>query len=197
MRGTGLLSRYRRKREGKTDYRRRLRLLKSGRPRLVVRTSNRYLFAQLVVYSPGGDLVLAQAGSKDLQKLGWRGDEDNLAAAYLTGLLLAKRSMEKIPGQERVIPDVGMHAPHPGGRVYALLMGASQGGLPIQLAEEMMVDESRIRLEQLASYAAELKSKDPGRYSKMFSRYLVRGLEPISLPSHFEEIKKVIGGQDV
>ena len=38
---------YRRKREGRTNYKKRLALLKSGQPRLVIRRSNRYLQFQL------------------------------------------------------------------------------------------------------------------------------------------------------
>ena len=41
---------YRRKREGKTDYRKRLRLLLSGKPRLVIRRSLRDISAQVIEY---------------------------------------------------------------------------------------------------------------------------------------------------
>ena len=48
---------YRRRLESKTDYHRRLRLLKSGLPRAVVRVSNTQITCQLTNYSKEGDKV--------------------------------------------------------------------------------------------------------------------------------------------
>ncbi len=187
------LSRYRRKRERKTDYRRRLRLLQSGAPRLVVRQSNRYISAQLVVYGENGDKTVAEFSSRNLSKFGWKGDEDNLAAAFLTGLALAKVARESGFKAEMVVPDLGMHSPHKGGRVFALLTGAAEGGLPIRVGEEAVPDESALRMEALAKYASELKARDQKAYAQRFSRYISRGLEPEALPAHFDEIRKSLG----
>ena len=51
--------RYRRREAGLTDYRRRLKLLRGGKPRAVVRVSNTQIVCQLVDYEPDGDKVLA------------------------------------------------------------------------------------------------------------------------------------------
>jgi large subunit ribosomal protein L18 len=191
------VSRYRRKRERKTDYRRRLKLLLSGFPRLVVRQSNKYISAQIVIYENNGDRTVAEFSSKNLVKFGWKGDEDNIAAAFLTGLALAKLARESGFSADRLVPDLGMHSPHKGGKLFALLMGASEGGLPITVGEEALLDESMLRMEQLAKYASELKNKDQKVYAQRFSRYLERGLEPEKLPAHFDEIRKNLGAQNV
>jgi len=188
------LSRYRRKREKKTDYRRRLKLLKSGSPRLVVRPSTHIMSVQVIAYDQNGDRTLAEASSKELSKFGWKGDEDNVAASFLTGLLLARKVGEKGLKFEKLIPDLGMHAPHKGGKVFALLMGAAEGGLPVSMSEDVELDESALRMEPLAEYTRELKEKDPQGYSRRFSRYLARGLEPYDLPAHFDEVRKQLGG---
>jgi len=190
-------SRYRRKREGKTDYRRRLKLLLSDYPRLVVRSSNRLISAQLISYDGKGDQTLAEACSKELAKYGWKGDEDNMAASFLTGLLLAKKCREKNIKYDKVVPDAGMHAPHKGGKVFALLMGAVEGGLPVSMGEEVKVEDSAIRMEALAEYAASLKQKDKEIYSRAFSRYIERGLDPVDLPNHFDELRNKLGGKVV
>ena len=57
-RGPRQRSAYRRRRSGETDYRRRLKLLRNGNPRAVVRVSNTQTTAQLVVYNPDGDEVV-------------------------------------------------------------------------------------------------------------------------------------------
>ncbi|NIP36754.1 MAG: 50S ribosomal protein L18, partial [Thermoplasmata archaeon] len=57
---------FRRRREGKTDFRKRLRHLRSGMPRLVVRRTLTKTIVQVAEYSPEGDRVLAQASSPEL-----------------------------------------------------------------------------------------------------------------------------------
>jgi len=58
----------RRRREGKTDYRKRLRLLKSRKTRIVVRNSLKNICVQFVGYDEVGDKILASAISKELIK---------------------------------------------------------------------------------------------------------------------------------
>ena len=78
---------YRRKRENKTNYLKRLKLLLSRKGRLVVRFTNRKVVAQLVEFTPKGDKVLVATDSFALRKLGWQYSCKNLPAAYLTGFL--------------------------------------------------------------------------------------------------------------
>ena len=85
---------HRRKREGKTDYRKRLTLLKSRKPRFVVRKSLRSTICQIVKYEVEGDKVVVSVNSSDLKKLGWNFHGGNVPSAYLTGMLCAKKAKE-------------------------------------------------------------------------------------------------------
>src|SRR2546430_17622842 len=83
---------YRRRREGKTDYKLRRALVKSGKPRAVVRLTNKYVTVQITDATLTGDIVRASASSRELPKLGWKGALGNLPSAYLTGALAARRA---------------------------------------------------------------------------------------------------------
>src|SRR3989338_66668 len=100
----------RRRAEQKTDYKARLLFLKSGKPRLVVRKTNRYIIAQVVESSIAQDKVLFGVTSKDLLSKGWpkekSGSLKSLPAAYLTGLMLGKMAKGKV---KETILDIGMN----------------------------------------------------------------------------------------
>lgn len=117
---------YRRKREGRTSYPLRRRLLLSGKPRLVVRFTNTKILGQIITFHPQGDKVEAAVDSSGLRKLGWTFSCRCLPAAYLTGYWLGK----KAAGKEAVL-DTGFSTPHRGGRWYAFLRGAVEGGLQV------------------------------------------------------------------
>eukprot|EP00632_Arachnochrysis_sp_CCMP2950_P008195 CAMPEP_0185701028 /NCGR_PEP_ID=MMETSP1164-20130828/8295_1 /TAXON_ID=1104430 /ORGANISM="Chrysoreinhardia sp, Strain CCMP2950" /LENGTH=339 /DNA_ID=CAMNT_0028368005 /DNA_START=25 /DNA_END=1044 /DNA_ORIENTATION=- len=94
---------YKRRREGKTDYRQRKRLIaqdknKYNTPkyRFVVRFSNRYVTCQIVAAEVVGDKILAAATSKELPRYGLKCGLKNFAAAYCTGLLVARRLLQKL-----------------------------------------------------------------------------------------------------
>ena len=55
---------FRRRLEGKTNYKKRLELVKSGLPRLAVRKSNKFVLVQIIKFGRTGDNVLAQANSR-------------------------------------------------------------------------------------------------------------------------------------
>jgi len=93
----------RRRREGKTDYRQRLKLItqdknkyNSPKYRLVVRFSNKYVICQIVSAHLEGDKVLAVASSSELPRYGIGVGLKNYAAAYATGLLVARRLLNKL-----------------------------------------------------------------------------------------------------
>src|SRR3989338_10822905 len=115
---------YRRKRAGRTDYRKRLTLLSSREVRLVVRLSERNALAQLVEYSPEGDKVLVSASSKEIERLGWKAARGNLSAAYLVGALLASKALKLESPVGRAVLDIGRNRSLVGSRVYAVLAGA-------------------------------------------------------------------------
>ncbi len=181
---------FKRKREGKTDYRRRLRLLRSGRPRLVTRISLKHVIAQFVRATPSGDLTLASAHSKELEKLGWKGYTANTPAAYLVGLLCGYRALKT--GMKECALDLGRYNPVSQAKVFAVLKGALDAGLQISHGEGVLPSDERIRGEHIAKYATKLKEENEKMYRARFSAYLQRGLTPEQLPQHFNEIKRAI-----
>ena len=93
---------YKRRRQGKTDYRARLRLTtqdknKYNTPkyRFTVRFSNRDITCQIQYATIAGDIVVAAAYSHELPRYGLKNGLTNYAAAYATGLLLARRVLTK------------------------------------------------------------------------------------------------------
>ncbi len=100
---------FRRRREGKTNYYRRREMIKSGLPRLVVRRTNRYIIAQVVVPRVMGDEVIVSATSKELPGFGWKGGLKDTPSAYLVGLIIGYKALLK--GIKKVILDIGLHRP--------------------------------------------------------------------------------------
>ena len=170
----------RRRREGKTNYKKRLKLLLSRKPRLVVRVTNKRIIAQVVEYDPHGDRVVVGVDSSMLRNYGWKGDLNNTPAAYLTGILVAKKAIEK--GITEAVLDIGLHTPTRGSRVFAVLRGAVEAGLKVPYSEDVLPDDSRVRGEHIAAYY-EMKPE-------MFGEYERRGLKPSELPNHVDEIKE-------
>jgi len=178
---------WRRRREGKTNYRKRLALIRSGKPRLVVRKTLNYIIVQVVEPAIEGDKVIAAAHSRELvKKYGWKGGAKNTGAAYLTGLLAAYRA--RLNGVEEAVLDIGLQDPVPGARVFAALKGAVDAGLRVPHSEEILPTWERIRGEHIALWAEDLKKEDEEKYKRQFSQYLERGLKPEALPEHFDEV---------
>ena len=180
----------RRRREGKTDYRKRYKLVLSGHPIFVVRKSNKYVWVQVVKPKVQGDVVLAAAHSKELEKFGWKGSGNSIPAVYLTGLLAALRAKEK--GIEYAAPNIGLHKPTKGARVFAAIKAANDVGLEVPMSEEIAPTEDRIRGEHIANYAKILKENNPEEFQRRFSILLKRGFDPEKYPEHFEEVKAKI-----
>ena len=96
---------YRRKKEGATNYRKRLSILASNKPRLVVRKSLKNIQAAIVEYDKKGDVIKVASHSSNLKKFGWVYDTGNLPAAYLVGFLVGKRASGKFGD---VVFDLGL-----------------------------------------------------------------------------------------
>jgi len=178
---------FRRRREGKTDYKLRLGLVRSGKPRAVVRTSNKYVYVQIVEAPPSGDVVRASASSKELAKLGWKGGTGNLPSAYLTGALAGRRALTK--GIKEAILDIGLRPSTKGSRLYAALKGLTDAGLEVPHSEEILPSTARLGGAHIAEYAKSLLSESSDVYKKRFSGYLSKGLKPEELTGHFEQVR--------
>jgi len=141
---------FRRRREGKTDYYQRTRLVVADVPRMVVRKTNRHIIVQLVTAEMDGDRTLVAANSKELEQYGYKGSTSNTPAAYLTGMLFAVKA--KKAQQDSAILDIGLNRATPGARVFAALKGAVDAGLDIPYGEEILPSEDRLKGAHIAAY---------------------------------------------
>ncbi|MCX6668579.1 MAG: 50S ribosomal protein L18 [Methanothrix sp.] len=141
---------FRRRREGKTNYHVRYRLILSKKPRVVVRKSNASTTLQLVVAEQVGDKTLLTVNSKDLKNFGYTLGTGNLPAAYLTGLLFGKKMLAF--GEKEGIADIGLHASTRGNRIYAAIKGVVDAGVNVPHSPEIFPDDERIRGEHIKEY---------------------------------------------
>jgi len=156
-----------RRRQGKTDYHARKRLTvqdknKYNTPkyRLVVRFTNKDIIAQIAYSRIEGDIVVCAAYSHELPRFGIKHGLTNYAAAYATGLLLARRHLKKIkltdtykgveevngedynvekagdnPAPFRAVLDVGLARTTTGAKVFAVMKGVADGGIDVPHSE--------------------------------------------------------------
>ncbi|HVP41430.1 MAG TPA: 50S ribosomal protein L18 [Candidatus Krumholzibacteriaceae bacterium] len=182
---------YRRRREGKTDYKARRALVLSKIPRFIVRGSLKHMTVQIVEARSEGDRVITAANSRELIKtFGWKGSCSNLPSAYLTGFLCGLRAVGK--GVKRAILDIGLFSPTKGSRIFAALKGVMDAGVEIPCEKEKLPDENRVSGQHIAEYAKQLSAGEQTAYQKQFSRYLKENLQPEQLPTHFSETKEKI-----
>jgi len=152
---------FRRRREGRTDYYARTKLVTADVPRMVVRITNRHVICQLVTAEMDGDRTFVAANSAELVKYGYEGSLSNVPAAYLTGMLFAVKAMNA--GHEGAVLDIGLHRARRGARVFAALKGAVEAGLNIPHGEEILPTDERCKGEHIASYAPERAENLPAQ----------------------------------
>jgi large subunit ribosomal protein L5e len=123
--------------------------------RFVVRITNRDVITQVVSSKIIGDQVLCAAYSHELPRYGLKIGLTNYAAAYATGLLLARRLLQKIGLDKKYVgvtasdggkflvqhsggarpfranADVGLARTTTGARIFGAIKGACDGGLYI------------------------------------------------------------------
>jgi len=98
-----LQTKYRRRREGKTDYHARRKMVaqdknKYNTPkfRLITRITNKQIICQIAYATIQGDKILCQATSRELEKYGVPCGHTNYPACYATGLLVARRALDLV-----------------------------------------------------------------------------------------------------
>ena len=162
---------FRRRTEGKTNYHRRMKLLKSKKLRVVIRASNNHIFVQIIQSKIGGDKVIVSAHSKELvSKFGWNANTGNIPAAYLTGFLAGVRAKKQ--NVQDAILDLGIF--YHRNRVLAAFKGIVQSGIEIPHNEDFFPSniEETIKGSHIEYYAGLLKSENPEKYEQVFSGYL-------------------------
>lgn len=185
---------FRRRREMKTDYQQRKRLLKSGKVRFVARPSNKQVLVQFIESKDGGDRTFIQTRSTDLKTFGWDISTSNLPAAYLTGYLAGKMAV-KAKVKEAIL-DIGIYTPNSGTRIFATLKGVVDAGIEIPCNDRMIPSEDRIRGEHIQSYAKILAKEDKEKYNKHFAKYLAVNKKPEDLSKLFDETKSKIDSME-
>ena len=137
--------RYTRRSTGQTDYHRRLKLLRSGTPRAVVRITNTQVICQLISYQEDGDLIISAADGSALRgKYAWpaKASTKSVPAAYCTGYALAKQVQKS--GHDEAVLDIGLAASTSGNRVFAALKGMVDGGLSVPHSEDIFPSDERL-----------------------------------------------------
>jgi len=185
---------FKRRREGKTDYYARKRLVvqeknKYNTPkyRMIVRFSNKDICCQIAYAKICGDIVVTAAYSHELPRYGVKVGLTNYAAAYCTGLLLARRHLKKLkldqtyegvtdvtgetynvesqegqPGAFRCCLDVGLTKTTTGARIFGAMKGAVDGGLDIPHSEK-----------RFPGYDAESKKYEPAAHkARIFGQHV-------------------------
>ncbi len=155
----------RRRKECKTDYGKRIKLLKSGKPRIVFRRTNKYVIAQYVTSKEAQDKVEIGISSKNLSKYGWSkefsGSLKSTSASYLTGLLMGKKIIKQ--KLKTPIVDFGMARILHKTRVYGFLKGLIDAGIDIKCKKEAFPGEDRIKGKHMkkdfSKIFEEIKSK--------------------------------------
>ena len=149
-RGKSQRLRPKRRRLGKTDYHRRMRLLRSGAPRAVVRVSNTQVTCQLISYNPEGDSTIESVNGKSLvESYSWPADSSkkSVPACYLAGYALGKKAIAS--GNSSAVLDIGLAASSSGSRVFAALRGMIDAGLEVPHGESVLPSEDRVKGEHI------------------------------------------------
>jgi large subunit ribosomal protein L18 len=181
---------FRRRREGKTNYHLRRRLVRSRKIRVVVRLSNNHSLIQFIEAGISGDKTLSASHSRELKDYKWSGGTSNLPSTYLTGYLAGMKAQKaKI---NSAIFDIGLKAPVYGSRVFAALKGIVDAGIDIPHSEKVFPAEDRITGQHIVNYAQLLKKEDPEKFKKQYSKYQKAKIDPEKIPKFFDQTKNAI-----
>src|SRR3989338_1065017 len=133
---------FKRKLQGKTNYKKRLELLKSQKIRVVVRKSLKNITVQAVEYHPEGDKTLFTVTSNELKKYGWKGYGKNTPAGYLIGYLFGIKAQQK--NITEAILDQGLYLTRQGTVSFSVLKGLIDSGMKIPHDAKIFPHEDRI-----------------------------------------------------
>ena len=151
-----------RRREGKTDYLKRMGLLKSGLPRLAFRKTNKYLLSQYILSHEAKDKIVVGINSKSLLKYGWPkealGSLKSISAAYFLGMVTGRKIIKK--NLETPILDFGLYRTLHKTKLYAFVKGIADAGVKIKYDKKTFPEEDRIKMAKTKKISfEEIKSK--------------------------------------
>jgi large subunit ribosomal protein L18 len=178
---------FRRRREGKTNYYRRKSLLQSRRSRLVVRKTNTSTMVQIINANVVGDMTVASAIASELSNHGWKASSGNLPAAYLTGYLAGLRAKSR--GVKSAILDVGLNPPIKGSRIYAALKGVVDAGIEVPHNPIILPDDDRISGKHIVSSYEHYSAIDG---TQMFTKVGKPKTAITTIPKQVDTVKKAL-----
>jgi large subunit ribosomal protein L18 len=143
---------FRRRRDNRTDYYIRKKLLTSGELRAIVRRSSKNVTIQFARFGMDGDEIIASATSKELKALGWEHACSNIPAAYLTGYIAGKKA--KKAGIDIAVLDIGMQTPAKGAVLFAAVTGMLDAGLEIPHGDGVLPPEERLNGSHISGEVA-------------------------------------------
>merc|ERR1711968_349249 len=208
---------YKRRREGKTDYYARKRLVtqdknKFGTPkyRFVVRFTNKDIICQVVSSKIKGDVCHAAAYAHELPRYGLSVGLTNYSAAYCVGLLCARRLLTNEDEEEGVSAfhanlDVGLKRTTLGSKIFSAMKGAFDGGLEIPHSEKKFYgydpdeksydaesNRERILGGHVAEYMTSLQEEEPEEYEEKFKKYIEAGIDADNMEETYLSVHKKI-----
>merc|ERR1711881_407204 len=168
-----------------------------------------------VAYSRmAGDIVICAAYAHELKKFGLNVGLTNYAAHYCTGLLLARRLLQKMkldeayvegPGPFRCFLDTGLTRTTTGNKVFGALKGAVDGGLDIPHSTRRFpgYDNEGDNFDaethakyifggNIGEYMNKLKDEDEDAYAKQFSQYIKNGIDADNMEEMYEKTHEAI-----
>lgn len=165
----------------KTNYSKRLRLLKSRKNRIVLRKTNYNINLQLIKYEPKADKTLLSLTSKKLNEFGWF-PKANTPTAYLTGYLFGAQMLKN--GYKNGVVDIDLKIMPAKTELYAAVKGMIDAGIELNVDEKAFPSEDRIKGKHIADYAKENKEK--------FSAYEKNNFNVLEIEKIFDETKNKI-----
>ena len=159
---------FKRKLQGKTNYKKRLQFIISNQPRLVIRKSNKLVYVQVIKYEQDGDKTIASASTKELLKLGYKGSVKSIPSSYLLGLLIANKAKEKSISE--LVPDLGFHSPVKGSIPFALISGVKDAGINIKIDASVRPLDDRVSGKHIIEQLKKTQKIDPDEFSMSFEQ---------------------------
>ena len=180
---------FKRRRLGLTNYKKRLALVKGNMDRVVVRKTNRRIIGQMVSYEEKGDKIIGCADSNELVKALRMAEQDQQAHCVPNWAAPCQEG----EGQEaRSVLDIGIARPGEELDTFRIREGMHRRRPEAQ--GQLEIDMKMLDAAKIAKYAETLKG-DKAAFKKQFGGYSEKGVQPETLPKLFNEVKaKILQG---
>merc|ERR1711913_54980 len=170
--------------------------------RLIVRFTNKDIVCQIAYARIEGDVIVCAAYAHELPRYGVKVGLTNYAAAYCTGLLLARRLLKKFgldqtyegqvepDGEEFCVedvdgaPDGGIDIPHSNRRFPGYDAESSQFNA--------QVHRDHIMGKHVADYMTYLQENDEEAYKRQFSQFVKNSIAPGKVEEMYKKAHSAI-----